>query len=336
MDARRLLVVRLGSLGDLVHTLPAVSAIHRADPELEIDWLVDVVHREFLELVPLIASIIPLRAPTVRGWLEARRRLQARRYALAVDFQGLIKSATLARLSGAGRVAGFGRKALREPAAAWLYSDRVDVGEAGHVIEKNLRLARAVGGRGDAYEFPLAPVASAALDEVKASGMGAFALLNCGAAWPNKRWPAERFGRLAAWLHARHGLWSVVLWGPGEAELAAAAAAASGGTAVVAPPTSLSDLVALSREARLMVSGDTGPTHIAAAVGTPIVALFGPTSPARNGPWNPADRTLSRYETCGCHYRRRCRRGPDTWCLGTITEDEVRGAIDERLGAAGA
>jgi lipopolysaccharide heptosyltransferase I len=327
----RLLVVRLGSLGDLVHTLPAVSAIHRVSPRLEIDWLVDAVHQEFLGLVPILSSVVTLAAPTARGWLAVRRRLRARPYDAALDLQGLVKSAALARLSGARRVVGFDRASLREPAAAWLYGERVPAAACGHVIQKNLQLATTVGATTGTIEFPLRTVDSRALAAVQPAGSSPFALLNPGAAWPNKRWPPERFGRLARWLRDQHGLSSVALWGPGEEPLASAIVASSSGAATMAPPTNLTDLVALSRAARLVVSGDTGPTHIAAAVGTPVVALFGPTDPLRNGPWSSTDRSLSRYSTCDCHYERRCRRSADEWCLGTISEAEVRGAIGVRL-----
>jgi len=160
-----------------------------------------------------------------------------------------------------------------------------------------------------------------------------FAVLNCGAAWPNKRWPPDRFGHLARWLRERHGLPSVALWGPGERPLAERVVQVSGQAALVAPPTSLTDLVAITARAALMVSGDTGPTHVAAALGTPVVALFGPTSAERNGPWVEADECLSRYSTCECHYQRECKfgDGSDRWCLGTIPEDDVRAAIDRRL-----
>jgi lipopolysaccharide heptosyltransferase I len=332
---KRLLVVRLGSLGDLVHTLPAVSAIHRTFPRLEIDWLVDAVHQEFLALVPMLTSVVTLTAPNARGWVDVRRRLRARRYDAALDFQGLVKSAALSRLSGATRVIGFDRTSLREPAAAILYRERVPVGRGGHVIQKNLRLAAAVGAEATTAEFPIRPVESAVLAAIQANDPSPFALLNPGAAWPNKRWPADRFGRLAAWLRDQHGLRSIAVWGPGEETLARAIAAASSGAAAAAPPTLLTDLVALSRAARLVVSGDTGPTHIAAAFGTPVVALFGPTDPLRNGPWSPDDRSLSRYATCDCHYERRCRRTAEQWCLGSISEDEVREAVDARLKVAG-
>lgn len=330
----RLLVVRLGSLGDLVHTLPAVAAIRLAHPFAQIDWLVDCVHREFLDLVPVISSTVPLRKATGGGWLQALRELRARQYDVAIDFQGLLKSAALARLSGAAKVIGFDRASARESAASWLYSTRVAAGDVAHVIDKNLRLAAVLGAPLHRRDFPILPIPSPALDVLREGGVQRFALLNCGAAWPNKRWPPERFGRLAAWLRERHGLASVALWGPGEQELADEVARTSQGAAVAAPPTSLADLVAIAAEADLMVSGDTGPTHVAAALGTPVVALFGPTSPDRNGPWVEGDISLSRYAACRCHYKRECQFGHGAeWCLGTISEDEVREAVDRRLAA---
>ena len=327
----RLLVVRLGSLGDLIHTLPAVAALRRAHPDAAIDWLVDAAHRELLELVPILSSIVALERPSAGGWLEARRVLKGRHYDVALDFQGLLKSAALARLSGAPRVLGFDRAALREPFARVFYTKHVRTTPGVHVVRKNLELAVAAGATDGPLSFPLADVESPALDALRRQGLDRFALLNCGAAWPNKRWPADRFGALADWLRATHGVSSVVLWGPGEEALADEAAARSNGAAVKAPPTGLRDLVALSRAASLIVSGDTGPTHIAAAVGTPVVALFGPTDPARNGPWEAADVTIARYDSCACHYERQCRRDREAWCLGSITEAEVRAAVTMRL-----
>jgi heptosyltransferase-1 len=121
----------------------------------------------------------------------------------------------------------------------------------------------------------------------------------------------------------------VVLWGPGEEPLAESVIAASSGAAILAPPTRVPDLVALSRAATLVVSGDTGPLHIAVAVGTPTVSLFGPTDPARNGPYREEDATVSRYDTCGCHYDRRCHQ--PAWCLEQVAVAEVCAAIQRRL-----
>jgi heptosyltransferase I len=330
----RLLIVRLGSLGDLVHTLPAVAALRRAHPGAVIDWLVDKGHRSFLDLVPVLSGIVPLRNRTMGAWMEARRILRARDYDVALDFQGLIKSAALSRLSGAKRVLGFNRRALRESLAAPFYTQRIAIAADVHVIQKNLALARAAGATTGALEFPLNPVESPALTTIRSRGITAFALVNPGAAWPNKRWPPTAFGRLARTVHERHGLRSVVLWGPGESKLAEEVAATSAGAAIAAPATTIPDLVALSRAARLMISGDTGPLHIASAVGVPAMALFGPTNPRRNGPWLPIDVCVSRYESCDCHYERRCRRPSDTWCLGTVAVDEAVEAVDRVLAAA--
>jgi lipopolysaccharide heptosyltransferase I len=327
---RRILIVRLGSLGDLIHTLPAVAALRHAYPDAAIDWLVDGVHRDLLDLVPVISSVIALPDRTARAWLRVRARLRQHRYDLALDFQGLIKSAMLARLSGARRTVGFARAALREPAAAAFYTSRVRVTGARHVIDKNLMLAAAVGAAATEREFPIGPVNSPITSWLAAQGLDRFALVNGGAAWPNKRWPADRFGAIAAWLRGRHGLRSVVVWGPGEQDLASAIAALAPDAALVSPATGLPDLIALARAARLMVSGDTGPTHVAAAVGTPVVALFGPTDPHRNGPWSAADRIVSRYDRCRCPYARRCRH-PETWCLESIAIADVQAAIDQRL-----
>jgi heptosyltransferase-1 len=169
-----------------------------------------------------------------------------------------------------------------------------------------------------------------------ADGGGPFALLNPGAAWPNKRWPPERFGEVAAFLREVRGIRSVVVWGPGDEALARSVVDASEGAATEAPPTGIADLVALSRAASLCVSGDTGPVHLAAAVGTPVVGLFGPTDSERNGPWRAEDVVVTRFGACGCHYERRCRRDRDgRWCLQDISVAEVTAAIQQRLGTPG-
>ena len=348
----RVLVVRLGSLGDIIHALPAVAALRRALPAARIDWLVDGKHQEIVSRVPAIDARIVLEERTIRAWFNAASTLRARGYDAAIDFQGLFKSAILARASGAKRVLGFSIWHLRERGARAFYTEASQAGGpiAGadertpeppnpepHVIRKNLRLAAQLAPSIDpdgALEFPLAVPASGVVEELKRTLNGApYAVLNPGAAWPNKRWPAERFGEVAAFLRARHGMRSVVAWGPGEKMIAELAVGTSEGAAVIAPALPLLDLMALLQGARLMVSGDTGPTHIAGALGVPIVAPFGPTSAARNGPWDPADIVLSKFDECVCRYQRTCRV-PDRWCLGRLPAPEVMAAITARLGAA--
>jgi lipopolysaccharide heptosyltransferase I len=330
-----ILMVRLGALGDVVHTIPAAAAIRAALPDARIDWLVERKHRTMVDMVTVVDEVIPIEARTIGGWIDAMRRVRQTAYDIALDFQGLMKSAVFARASGAPRVAGFSIWHLREKSARPFYSETSHVadedgGGATHVIRKNLHLLEVMGIETSAIAFPLASVDSKALDEVRrAIGDAGLALINPGAAWPNKRWPPERFGEVAAFLRDVRGLSSIVLWGPGEQALAQGVADASSGSARVAPPTEIPDLVALSRAARLIVSGDTGPLHIAAAVGTPAVGLYGPTNPHRNGPWHERDVLVSRFETCSCHYQRRCRI-PD-WCLAGLTVAEVTAAIQQRL-----
>jgi len=332
----KILLVRLGALGDIVHALPVAAALRERYPEAQIDWLVDARHAAVLDLVPVVSRRIAVEGRRAGRLLGTIGELRRQKYDAAVDLQGLVKSAAFARLSGAARVIGFDRSHLREQPASLFYSEHGDPGTAAHVVDKNLSLLAAFGISARLRRFPIAVPASAACgpvrERVARDGKRGFALINAGAAWPNKRWPPERFGEVAAALADRHALLPVVLWGPGEQATATAIVVASGGAAMLAPPTGVGDLLALSRDARLMVSGDTGPLHLAAAVGTPVVGLFGPTNPARNGPWDEADISLSRFGDCVCHYQRRCRRRRS--CIEDITVEDVRGAIDRRLAAA--
>jgi heptosyltransferase-1 len=325
-----ILIVRLGALGDVVHTVPAAAALRAAFPAARIDWLVEPRHRAIVDLVTAVDRTLLLEGRSAAGWLAAVRTLRQTAYDVAFDFQGLLKSAVLARGSGAARVAGFSIWHLREKGARPFYSDAGDA-EGGHVITKNLRLLRVVGVTDAQIRFPLAEVASAAVDELTARVAGPFAVLNPGAGWPNKRWPAARFGEVASYLREVCGLTPVILWGPGEESLAGEVLRASSGTAVIAPPTTVADLVPLARAAALVISGDTGPLHVATAAGTPTVSLFGPTDPARNGPFATDDEAVSRYDRCACRYERRCHAA--RWCLGEVTAADVCAAAQRRLAA---
>ena len=332
---RAFLIVRLGALGDIVHALPLAAAIRATWPGARLDWLVDVKHRAILDHVGGLSTIVPVdtrRMAGDTGVVPVVRRLRAARYDVAIDAQGLLKSALLAYLAGAARVVGLARGHLREPLARWAYDATAE--PAGpHVVDHALALAQAVGARAGLPRFGLQPPASDVVARVRGVlGVAAgqpFALINPGAAWPNKRWPPERFGAVARHLRARRGWPSIVAWGPGEGDLARAAVAAADGAAALAPTTSLGELLAIVGAAGLVISGDTGPLHLAAALGTPIVGIYGPTDPARNGPWSPADVTLSRNAACACHHQRRCTAA--AWCLEGLTVDEVGAAVDRRL-----
>ena len=333
---RAILIVRLGALGDIVHALPLAAALRARFGDARIDWVVDERHREVLELVPVVDRRIVLRTKSAslgRRVAELRRALGRESYDIAIDVQGLLKSAVVARLSGARRILGFTPPHLRERAARVFYTETHDPGDTAHVIAKNLTLAASLGADVSQVRFPLTVPASAAIDAFRdrraAASDTPFVVLNPGAAWPNKRWPPDRFGAVAQWLRRERGLSSVVTWGPGDETLAAAVVDGAAGAAELAPTTSVADLIAIVREAALVVSGDTGPLQLAAAVGTPIVGIYGPTDAARNGPWSADDVTVSRFAACDCHYRRRCRVA--RWCLEDISADDVIGAIVRRL-----
>jgi lipopolysaccharide heptosyltransferase I len=334
----RVLIVKLGALGDIVHAIPVAAALRRAQPFVRIDWLVSPKHRAILDLVPVVDRRIEIADSRMLAVVGGLRR---NHYDAALDLQGLIKSAFLARASGATRVIGFAPRYTREPLSRLFYTETYDPGGGGmyhedetHVVLTNLGLLEPLGLHPGAAppEFPLDVAESDVARQVLESTGGRYAVINVGAAWPNKRWPPSRFAAIASALRAVHGLPSVVLWGPGEEQLAREAAEGSSGAAMLLPETSIADLAAIARGASLFVTGDTGPAHIAGAVGTPIVGIYGPTRPSRNGPWSPDDVTVSRADVCQCHHLRECRL--KTMCLEDIQVDEVMAAIERRLTGA--
>ena len=339
----RILIVRLSALGDIVHALPVLAALKRDWPHASIDWLVEEAYAPILSLAVGLNRRIIVRAREsidrpdtvafagVMAYPRAVAYLRRQRYDAALDLQGLIKSAAWARFSGAKRVIGFDRTNLREPQAARFYTETIGLQTARHVMQKNLSVLYTLGAVAGPLELPLAAEASAAIAGAVASAGGPrqYAVLNPGAAWPNKRWPPEKFGALAAGIHERYGLRSFVTWGPAERDLAASVVSASSGTAEPAPPTEVADLAALMRDAAVVVSGDTGPLHIGAAMGAPLVGLYGPTWPQRNGPWNPDDEVISRASECVCHHKRKCQRGDP--CIETIDVASVLDAVGRRL-----
>jgi heptosyltransferase-1 len=343
----RILVVRLSALGDLVHTLPAIAALRRGFPDAEIDWLVDERFRELVDLVPVVDNRFTL----TRGGVGAlsslgriTRVLRRRQYDVAIDFQGLVKSALVARLSRARRVFGFEPLLLREPAASWLYTQSVTVGDVTHVIEKNLAFVEPLVGESGTWEFPIVDRPSDALIRTRSmlglDDSGDFVLLNPGTGWPSKSWGAIRYGELAKRLWGDHRLRSVVLWGPGEEALAQIVAGASDGTATAAPITGIADLIAHVRAAAVVVAGDTGPLHLAAAVGTPVVGIYGPSDPKRNGPWSVQDQVVLGGGSCQCRLarQRRSLRGvivrhcsQARHCLDEIAVEDVLASVQRRL-----
>ncbi|MEO8198832.1 MAG: glycosyltransferase family 9 protein [Thermoanaerobaculia bacterium] len=336
-SGERVLLVRLSAIGDIVHTLPVAAAL--AEAGYEVVWAVQPAGRLLVEGNPAVAScmVIPASSPfRPAAIFRAIGALRAARPETALDLQGLWKSSFWARASGATRRIGWSGPARREPASSVLLTERRALpASIAHVIDKNLALLATLGldavGRRD---FPLPPFEreAARVDrELAALDLERPVLLHPGGGWVSKLWPAESYGELASRL-ARRRIPTLVSWGPGEEGLAERVVAASGGTAIACFPASLLELAALARRARAIVAADTGPLHLACAVGAPAVALFGPTDPARNGPWNQSDRVVSRRPPCFPCHRRDCatHRG----ILNEIPVAEVEQALLQRIGLA--
>jgi heptosyltransferase I len=333
--AGRALVVRLSAIGDVVHTLPVAAALF--DKGWHVTWVVEPAARPLLEGNPKVHRVVP--APPAKAFRPGPARatvraLRSPRATVVLELQGLWKSAAWARLAGAPRVVGFAGAARREPMSAALMRELMDVpAEAVHVVDKNLSLLQrlgidAIGSR----DFPLPPLE----DAQKSVSQGLadlapsdFVVLNPGGGWASKLWAPESYGAVARGLRDR-GLLSVVTWGPGEERLAERVVAASDGAAVRAFPTSLLELAAVLRRARLVIAGDTGPMHLACAVRTPVVGIFGPTDPARNGPHSPRDVTVRRRPLCAPCHRRACAMHEGV--MDAIPPAEVLKAVDRRLG----
>lgn len=313
-----ILILRLGAIGDVVHTLPSLAALRRGFPAAHIAWAVEPGGAaQLLKRTPMLDELIEVDLRGMRRGLvrkreairELRRRLAG--FDLAIDFQGLLKSGALPWLAGIRRRIGFDYPALRERASGLLLTERVAADDTGHIIEKNLTLIRHLGceaaGR---YEFPIEVGAEAedfARRTAEETG-GRFAILNPGGGWPTKLWAPQNFGRLADRLHEEFGLVSLITYGPGERAMAEAAARSSRVSRAAPVESTLPEFMALSQRAALFVGGDTGPMHLAAAVGTPVVAIFGPSSARRNGPFDPRDIVVERSDLecrVDC-YRRKC------------------------------
>ena len=302
----RILIVRLSSMGDVIHSLPAAAMLRAAFPHATLGWLIEERWAELLCTLsfpragarspqrPLVDHVHPV---SLKRWRQSifspqtweriaagLSDLHAADYQVAIDFQGAVRSAILARWSGAPTV--YGATQPRENAASMWYT-RTILARGPHVVQHAASLAEGLIGDPaplPAPQFPCDPIAESAVDlRLHELGIHDFAILNPGAGWAAKQWPADRYGDVARAL-AQDGLKPILNFGPGEEPLARAAEAASGGAAV-ALSFPISELIALTRRARVFIGGDTGPMHLAAALGVPVVALFGPTDPARNGPF---------------------------------------------------
>jgi heptosyltransferase-1 len=355
----RLLVVRLGAMGDILHALPAVTALRLQHPGWVIDWVVEPRWRALLAAPgsadrgpgrpapdcpvpdcplpdrPVVDGLHfapardwsrnPLRLKTLREVISLRRALRSSGYDTVIDFQGAIRSAVIGRMARSRRI--IGEAVPREPAARWFFTDRIATRGA-HVIEQDLELAGQITG--DTLPptrplLPIDPVSEAWCDRLLGSAGPPLALINPGAGWGAKRWPIERYTAVAHGLTAR-GFRVIINAGPGEEPLAESVVKGTNGAAA-ALVMSLDQLIALTRRVSLCIAGDTGPLHLASALSRPVVGIYGPTDPSRNGPYGTAFRVLRSPSSRRDHTR---RAEPEAGLL-TITPEIVLEAADELL-----
>lgn len=305
-------IVKLSSLGDVVHALPVAATLKARQPGVRLSWIVERREAAVLAGHPALDEVVTVDtrawrrsrsiaalASSARALRELARRLAAAHFDVALDLQGLIKSGLLVALTRAPLRIGFEARSCREPLGALLSNRRVARPRGVHVVEEYLALPAALGAGAPVIDFrlPADPPAESTVDEFfGAAGIkpgNRVVVINPGAGRPDKRWPTERFRALAGRLAREMDAHVVVVWGPGEEALARAIAhRQSGGRVVLAPPTSLAELIAVLRRASLVVAADTGPLHLAAALSTPCLGLYGPTNPSRNGPYGTGHRAV--------------------------------------------
>jgi len=294
MAEPRFLVLRLGSLGDIVHTFPAVAGLRQSFASSEIVW---VTHPRWAPLVKssgLASRVWPMDPRSMPSLRQAISEIRATCWDAAIDYQGLWKSAGLAFLGGIQRRIGFSSETIREFGVPILYTERVHCVTT-HIADQNGELSARAGAASGVASFTLwvPNEEDAAMREfLQTLKLERYVVLSPGGGWRSKCWPAERFGELCGRLRQSLGLRCVVNYGPGEDDLAAAVRDASRGAEPVLYSGGLGPLMALLRHAACIVGGDTGPLHLAIALGMPAVGLFGPTDPARNGPYRTKDIVL--------------------------------------------
>jgi heptosyltransferase-1 len=331
MGEPRFLVIRMGSLGDIVHTLPAVAALRDGIPAAEIDWLVEARWRPLLDGNPTISRVIEIQRRSARSVLSAATELRRAGYSCALDFQSLYKSAILGFVSGANERVGFTWDYMREPLASVFYTKRTRP-EGRHKVEHNLSLARSVGAAPEAARFPITISEEAAISiraKVKQAGLAEYYTMSPGGGWVSKCWPAKRYGQLHQILWKRHGWRGVVCFGPGEEQIAERVRVAAGEPAPALLSLDLKELAALLANAQCLVSADTGPLHLAAALGTPVAGLYGPTDPERNGPYGDRHVVVRNVGSGDTTYR----RGREySSAMLSITAEQAADTVDQLMG----
>lgn len=332
---KNILIVKLSAIGDVIHALPVAHALKQQYPQARITWVVEKPAYDLLTNNPNIDDIILFDKPKFKSFSgllknapQLARQLKSRKFDVVLDLQGLFKSAAIAWLSGAAERYGYCN--MRE--LSHLISTPI-CGEQqnGHIVERYLDVVRGLGCKVEQGQFSITITeqeAAAAQQSMKKAGITentCFIALAPGTNWPTKCWPTYSYAELADQLNAK-GFTPVIIGGPGDRKLSDEVIAAAKGSVIdLVGQTTLKQLAFVIREASAFVGGDTGPMHLAVAVGTPVVTMFGPTDPVRNGPYSGENMVLTAaVACCGC-WQRKCDKNNE--CMTNITVDEVLEAV---------
>jgi heptosyltransferase-1 len=331
IEPANILVVRLGAMGDVLHTLPAVSTLKHSFPRAHITWAIEPQWAPLLRDNPAVDRVIPLdlhrwrrrwwRLENWNEFLSTCRDLRTARFDLALDFQGLIKSAMVATAAYPDRILGFHQRLVRERAAGLFYSEKVH-SDARHMVDLNLDLVAAAGAHNRCIEFPLPDCAPEG--DLPSSD---FVLASPIAGWKAKQWPPAYYGQLARRLRDRCGWPLVINCSPADREEAEAIVKLAPPSCCLLNITSIEGLIGVTRRARAVVGLDSGPLHIADALGKPGVALHGPTDPARNGPYGSTIAVL-RAPGASTTHRRSKTIDPS---MEALAPDAVFEALEARI-----
>lgn len=328
----KFMIIRLSSLGDIIHTLPAFSALRRHFPKAEISWVVEERGKEILDLIPGIDRIVivhtyglGMKARKIATEILRLSKALKDKKQIALDFQGLIKSGFLAFISRSQKKIGFHKKNLKEPLASVFYTERLEeLSENIHVISKNLKLLTKIGIHEEKYEFPislpekLSQTVSMKLRKIGYDEGKKLILYNVGGGWETKRWFPEKWVQLIE-VMKNGDLFPLILWG-NEREKALALTVNQHTHVPLSPPFSIKEVMALVKESGLLISGDTFALHAACAFSVPIIGIYGPTDPQRNGPFSPKDKVAVHQINCSFCFKRSCS---SLECLNKITVREV-------------
>jgi len=336
-----ILIVKLSAVGDVIHTLPSLAALRRQFPQAHITWVVEEAAADLLQDHPCLDRVI---VSGRKRWLKELRHgqfsrvlkeaglflstLRNRRYDLAIDFHGLFKSAVVTLLCGAPRRLGY--DSMQELSGLF-YSEKIPEDLNRHAVDRYLDFPRYLGASPDTAEFLLGISESQhrrieqLLEEHHLDDGKNLIAINTVALWETKLWNDEKFARLADRI-VRELKASVVFTGSDPSPIDGILARMTTPAVNLGGQTSLRELAHLYQRVRLLITTDSGPMHLAAAVETPVVALFGPTDPARTGPYGEGHRVLRTGIDCSPCFRKQCNSGI---CMQAITVDEVFSTVKD-------